>query len=138
MLLEQAMSQQDLTADMLTRIRNAVRNNARSVRCLNSKLNRGVAQVLKDEGYIEDFDVIDDGRQGLLKVHLKYGSHGEHLINSIDRVSKPGRRSYAAVRDLPRPLQGLGIAIVSTSRGIMSDRRCRKENVGGEVVAVVI
>jgi small subunit ribosomal protein S8 len=132
------MSQQDLTADMLTRIRNAVRNHAKSVRCLNNKLNRGVAQVLKDEGYIEDFDVIDDGRQGLLNVHLKYGSHGEHLISSIDRVSKPGRRSYAGVKDLPRPLQGLGIAIVSTSQGIMSDRRCRKENVGGEVVAVVI
>jgi small subunit ribosomal protein S8 len=134
MPLEQAMSQQDLTADMLTRIRNAVRNNAKAVKCLNSKLNRGVAQVLKDEGYIEGFDVIDDGRQGV----LKYGIRGERVINSIDRVSKPGRRMYAGARDLSRPLQGLGIAIVSTSRGIMSDRRCRKENVGGEVVAVVI
>ena len=132
------MSQQDLTADMLTRIRNAVRNNAKAVKCLNSKLNRGVAQVLKDEGYIEGFDVIDDGRQGVLNVRLKYGIRGERVINSIDRVSKPGRRMYAGARDLSRPLQGLGIAIVSTSRGIMSDRRCRKENVGGEVVAVVI
>lgn len=132
------MSQQDLTADMLTRIRNAVRNKAKAVKCLNCKLNRGVAQVLKDEGYIEGFDVIDDGRQGVLNVRLKYGIRGERVINSIDRASKPGRRMYAGARDLSRPLQGLGIAIVSTSRGIMSDRRCRKENVGGEVVAVVI
>ncbi len=132
------MSQQDLTSDMLTRIRNAVRNGAKSVKCLNNKLNRGVAQVLKDEGYVIGFDVIDDGRQGFIKVELKYGSHGEHLITTIDRASKPGRRVYSPVRDLPRPLQGLGIAIVSTSSGIMSDRQCRKQNVGGEVVAVVI
>ena len=132
------MSPQDLTADMLTRIRNAVRNKPKAVKCLKSKLNRGVAQVLKDEGYIEGFDVIDDGRQGVLNVRLKYGIRGERVINSIDRASKPGRRMYAGARDLSRPLQGLGIAIVSTSRGIMSDRRCRKENVGGEVVAVVI
>ena len=131
------MSQQDLTADMLTRIRNAVRNKAKDVKCLNNKLNRGVAQVLKDEGYINDFSVIDDGRQGVLKVDLKYGSRGEHIINTIDRVSKPGRRVYMGVNDLPRPLQGLGIAIVSTSTGVLSDRRCRTENVGGEVVAVI-
>jgi len=131
------MSQQDLTADMLTRVRNAARNKATSVNCLNNKLNRGVAQVLKDEGYVNDFQVIDDGRQGVLRVQLKYGSRGEHLINSIDRVSSPGRRVYSGVGDLPRPLQGLGIAIVSTSRGILSDRRCREERVGGEVVAIV-
>jgi len=132
------MSQQDLTADMLTRIRNAVRNSAKSVKCLNNKLNQGVAQVLKDEGYVTGFEVIDDGRQGLIDVELKYGTRGEKLISKIDRVSKPGRRVYMSVGDLPRPLQGLGIAIVSTSSGIMSDRRCRVENVGGEVVAVVI
>jgi len=131
------MSQQDITADMLTRIRNAVRNHAKHVRCLNCKLNRGVAQVLEDEGYIEGFDVIDDGRQGVLQVHLKYGTHGEQLINALDRISKPGCRVYKRAKELPRPLQGLGIAIVSTSRGVMSDRRCRKENVGGEVVAIV-
>ena len=131
------MSQQDLTADMLTRIRNAVRNSAKTVKCLNNKLNCGVAQVLKDEGYINDFEVVDDGRQGFIRVMLKYGTRGERLINSIDRFSKPGRRVYSGARDLPRPLQGLGIAIVSTSRGVMSDRRCRKENVGGEVVAIV-
>jgi len=131
------MAQQDLTADMLTRIRNAVRNRADAVKCLNSRLNRGVAQVLKDEGYIQSFDVIEDGRQGILKITLKYGPRGEQLINQIDRVSKPGRRSYSAVADLPRPIQGLGIAIVSTSRGVLSDRSCRRENVGGEVVAIV-
>ncbi|MBT8486389.1 MAG: 30S ribosomal protein S8 [Phycisphaerales bacterium] len=131
------MSQQDLTADMLTRVRNAVRNQAKSVKCLNNKLNRGVAKVLQDEGYITEFDVIDDGRQGVLRLQLKYGTRGEHLINQIDRVSKPGRRVYMGVGELPRPLQGLGIAIVSTSKGILSDRRCRTENVGGEVVAIV-
>ena len=131
------MSQQDLTSDMLTRIRNSVRNGAKTVRCLSNKLNRGVAQVLKDEGYINDFSFIDDGRQGLIDVELKYGERGETLIHQIDRVSKPGCRVYRGVGDLPRPLQGLGIAIVSTSAGIMSDRQCRQKNVGGEVVAVI-
>ena len=131
------MSQQDLTSDMLTRIRNAVRNGAKAVRCLNNKLNRGVAKVLVDEGYIAGFDVIDDGRQGFINVQLKYGTRGEHIINTINRVSKPGRRVYSGVGDLPRPLHGLGIAIGSTSSGVMSDRRARKEKVGGEVVAIV-
>jgi small subunit ribosomal protein S8 len=131
------MSQQDLTADMLTRIRNAVRNRAKTVRVLNNKLNRGVAQVLRDEGYIKGFDVIDDGRQGVLQVELHYGPRGERVINTIDRVSKPGRRLYRGVDDLPRPIQGLGIAIVSTSGGVFSDRKCREQRVGGEVVAIV-
>ncbi len=131
------MSQQDLTADMLTRIRNAVRNDAKSVKCLNNKLNRGVAQVLVDEGYIQSFNVIDDGRQGVLTVKLKYGQRGEKVIGSIDRVSKPGCRVYKGASDIPRPLQGLGIAIVSTSSGVLSDRRCREKSVGGEVIAIV-
>jgi small subunit ribosomal protein S8 len=131
------MAINDLTADMLTRIRNAVRNNARSVVCLNNKLNRGVAEVLRDEGYVEGFEVIDDGRQGSLRVQLKYGPRGERVIHTIDRFSKPGRRVYSRVQELPRPLQGLGIVVVSTSSGVMSDRRCRRENVGGEVVAIV-
>lgn len=131
------MSQQDLTADMLTRIRNAVRNGAESVRVIDNKLNRGVVQVLKDEGYVNDYDLIDDGRCGLIRVALKYGDRGERLITDIDRVSKPGRRVYRGAKDLPRPRQGLGIAVVSTSRGVMSDRRCRAERIGGEVVAVV-
>ncbi len=131
------MSQNDLTADMLTRIRNAVRNRAPVVECLNNRLNRGVAQVLVDEGFIVSFDVIEDGRQGILRVNLKYGPRGEKIIHSIDRVSKMGRRVYEGAKALPRPTQGLGIAIVSTSQGVMSDRRCREKNVGGEVVALV-
>ena len=131
------MSQQDLTADMLTRIRNAVRNHAPVVDCLNNKLNRGVAQVLVDEGYITKHDVIDDGRQGILRITLKYGPRGEKILHSIDRVSKVGRRVYTKVADLPRPMQGLGVAIISTSRGVMSDRKCRREKVSGEFVAIV-
>lgn len=122
---------------MLTRIRNAARNHAKTVKCLNNKLNRGVAQVLKDEGYIDKFTVVEDGRQGLIDITFKYGPHGERLINSIDRISKPGCRVYGGTKELPRPLQGLGIVIVSTSSGVMSDRSCRQKKVGGEVVAVV-
>ena len=132
------MSMQDLTADMLTRIRNAVRNHAPTVRCLNNKLNRGVAQVLIDEGYITSFGVIDDGRQGVLDLVLRYGPRGETIIHRIESISKPGRRVYAGVADLPRPVQGIGIAIISTSSGVMSDRRCREEGVGGELIATVL
>ena len=131
------MSMNDLTSDMLTRIRNAVRNKAKQVTVISNKLNRGVAGVLENEGYINGFECVDDGRQGLIRIDLKYGSRGEQLINSVDRVSKGGCRVYRQVDDLPRPLQGLGIAIVSTSRGVMSDRRCRQERLGGEVVATV-
>ena len=131
------MSMNDLTSDMLTRIRNAVRNNAKQVNVISNKLNRGIADVLENEGYINGFECVEDGRQGLIRIDLKYGSRGERLINSVDRVSKGGCRVYRQVDDLPRPLQGLGIAIVSTSRGVMSDRRCRQERLGGEVVATV-
>ncbi|MEE2682035.1 MAG: 30S ribosomal protein S8 [Planctomycetota bacterium] len=131
------MSMNDLTSDMLTRIRNAVRNKAKQVTVISNKLNRGVAGVLENEGYINGFECVDDGRQGLIRIDLKYGSRGERLINSVDRVSKGGCRVYRPVDDLPRPLQGLGIAIVSTSKGVMSDRRCREERIGGEVVATI-
>lgn len=123
---------------MLTRIRNAARNNAKVVKVLNNKLNRGVAQVLKDEGYITSYNVVEDGRQGLININLKYGQRGERLINTIDRVSTPGRRVYSGVEQLPRPMQGLGIAIVSTSSGVLSDRQAREKKVGGEVVAIVV
>jgi small subunit ribosomal protein S8 len=93
--------------------------------------------VLTDEGFIDGFEVIDDGRQGRLDIQLRYGDRGEKVINTIKRESKPGCRVYRSVEDLPLPLGGLGIAIVSTSSGIMSDRRCREENVGGEVVATI-
>ncbi len=131
------MSQQDITADMLTRIRNATRNRAARVQVLNSKLNQGVAKVLAEEGYITDFEVIEDGRQGLIDITLKYGPRGEGVIQEITRHSRPGRRVYSKMSDLPRPLQGLGIAIVSTSKGLMSDRKCREERIGGELVAIV-
>jgi len=131
------MAVQHLTADMLTRIRNAVRNREKSVVVLSNKLNRGVANVLKDEGYISDFENIADGRQGIIRIALKYGARGENIINEIRRVSKTGCRTYSTVSGLPRPMQGLGISIVSTSRGIMSDRKAREMRVGGEVVATV-
>ena len=122
---------------MLTRVRNAVRNHSPLVDCLNNRLNRGVAQVLVDEGYVTKYDVIDDGRQGILRVTLKYGPRGEKILHTIDRASKVGRRVYSKVSDIPRPMQGLGVAIVTTNKGVLSDRRCREENVGGEVVAIV-
>ncbi|MDA1007958.1 MAG: 30S ribosomal protein S8 [Planctomycetota bacterium] len=131
------MALQDLTADMLTRIRNAVRNRSKSVNILNNKLNRGVAKVLQDEGYINSFDVIEDGRQGVLRVALKYGSRGEMLINRIDRVSHTGCRVYRGVEELPSPISGLGISIVSTSSGVMSDRKARELHIGGELVCTV-
>lgn len=127
----------DSISDMFTRIRNAARNKAKTVTVLNSRVCRGVADVLRDEGYIQGYDVIDDGRQGLIRVQLKYGPRGERLFSKIERRSKPGRRIYSGVEDLPRPLQGLGIAIVSTSRGVMSDRKARQERVGGELLGVV-
>ncbi len=131
------MAISDPIADMLTRIRNGLRNRAKTVNCLNSKVCRGIADVLRDEGYITSYDVIEDGRQGLIRLHMKYGPAGEALISRITRSSKPGCRVYAAVEELPRPLQGLGIAVVSTSRGVLSDRKCRTERVGGELLCVV-
>ena len=131
------MSQQDLTADMLTRIRNAVRNRAEDVVCLDNRLNRGVAQVLQDAGYITEWDTEQVGARVHLRVRLKYGPRGEDIIREIKRVSKPGCRVYSSVDGIPRPMQGLGIAIVSTSSGVMSGRRARAERVGGELVAIV-
>lgn len=131
------MAISDPIADMLTRIRNGLRNRAKTVNVLNSKVCRGIADVLRDEGYITSYDVIEDGRQGLIRLHMKYGPAGETLISRITRSSKPGCRVYAAVEELPRPLQGLGIAVVSTSRGVLSDRKCRTERVGGELLCVV-
>lgn len=131
------MSINDPISDMLTRIRNAAGNKSKTVECLNSKVCRGIAAVLRDEGYIDGFEVVEDGRQGKIKVKLKYGPRGETVLHSLHRESKPGRRVYQRVDDLPRPLQGLGIAIVSTSRGVMSDRKARTERVGGELLCIV-
>ena len=131
------MALSDPIADMLTRIRNGLRGRKKTVMCNNSKVNRGIAEVLQKEGYIAGYDVVDDGRQGEIRVKLKYGPHGETVLNSLTRESKPGRRVYRGADDLPRPLQGLGIAIVSTSQGVMSDRQCRESRVGGEVLCVI-
>jgi len=131
------MTMNDPIADMLTRVRNAARNRDKSVNCLNSKVCRGIASILQEEGYIEGFDVIEDGRQGQIRVRLKYGPRGEELITELQRVSKPGCRIYRGVEDLPKPLQGLGVSIVSTSRGVLSDRQCREHRVGGELLATI-
>jgi small subunit ribosomal protein S8 len=131
------MSLSDPIADMLTRIRNAARVNKEQVNIKASKLCEGIAQVLKEEGYITDYDRIDDNKQGLLRISLKYDREGEPVIKEIVRTSKPGRRVYSSVDKLPHVLGGMGIAIVSTSRGVMSDRKCRREKVGGEILCTV-
>ena len=131
------MSLSDPIADMLTRVRNAARNKAKRVDCRNSKICSGIAQVLKDEGYVAGYSVIEDGRQGILRVDLRYGPLGEQLIHTLQRESKPGRRVYTKAQNLPRPMGGLGIAIVSTSGGVMSDRQARQKHVGGELLCTV-
>lgn len=127
----------DPIADMLTRIRNANRAGYRHVNVKRSKVCLGLARVLRDEGFIQDFSEIDDGKQGEIRIELKYGENGEKVIQKLDRISKPGRRIYRSCADLPRVLDGLGIAVVSTSRGVLSDREARKLNVGGEVLCTV-
>jgi len=131
------MSLSDPIADMLTRIRNGVRIQKPEVRIRASSICEGIARVLKEEGYIKDYDRIDDGKQGLLRVFLKYSQEGEPIISEIKRASKPGRRLYSTVKDLPDVLGGMGITIVSTSKGVMSDRNCRKENISGELICTV-
>lgn len=127
----------DTVADMLTRIRNAVRVHHPQVKIPASKLKVGIARVLKNEGYVKGYDVIDNGNQGILRIDLKYGARGEDVIHRIDRVSKGGCRVYSHAADLPRVLDGLGIAIVSTNKGVLSDRESREKNVGGEVLCTV-
>jgi len=131
------MSLSDPIADMLTRVRNATRIRRTHVNVRASKVCQGVCQVLKSEGYIEDYKRIEDGKQGLLRVYLRYGPNGELVIQDIQRVSKPGRRVYSGVGKLPRPMNGLGVAIVSTSKGVLSDREARRERIGGEVLCTV-
>jgi small subunit ribosomal protein S8 len=131
------MNNQDPIADMLTRIRNANRVGRQKVLIPKSKICVGIAQVLKDEGYITDYDVIDDAQQGQIRVTLKYSTSGEKVIHTIDRQSKPGCRVYRSVDDLPNVLNGMGIVVVSTSKGVMSDRKAREANVGGELICTV-
>ena len=131
------MNNQDPIADMLTRVRNANRVGRRLVLVPKSKICLGISQVLKDEGYIEEFDVIQDSAQGQIRIKLKYSMSGEKVIHAIDRESKPGRRVYRKVDELPSVLNGMGIAVVSTSKGVMSDRRARESNVGGELLCTI-
>ena len=131
------MSLSDPTADMLTRIRNALRARHETLNVPANKVCEGICRVLRDEGYIQDYRRIDDACQGQLRVYLKYGPVGEDVINHVERASRPGRRLYRGVADLPRVRGGLGIVVVSTSRGVLSDRECRDQNVGGEVLCTV-
>jgi small subunit ribosomal protein S8 len=131
------MSLSDPIADMLTRIRNAVRANKEQVNVRASRICEGIAAALQREGYIEGFDRIDDGTQGVLRIRLKYDQEGRAAITEIKRVSKPGCRMYAAVDTLPKVMGGLGVVIVSTSKGVISDRNCRENKVGGEVLCTV-
>ena len=127
----------DVVADMLTRIRNANTAKHESVEIPASNLKKAIAQILLDEGYIKAYSVAEDNKQGAITVTLKYGENKQRIIQGLRRVSKPGLRIYAASQDLPRVKNGLGIAIISTSKGIMTDKEARKEGVGGEVIAFV-
>ena len=127
----------DVIADMLTRIRNA--NNAKheTVDVPASNMKKSIAQILADEGYIRGYQVVEDGKQGIIRITLKYVAGKQKVIHGIRRVSKPGLRIYSNCEDMPKVMNGLGIAIVSTSKGIMTDKKARRENVGGEVLAFV-
>ena len=127
----------DPIADMLTRIRNAGSARHETVDVPNSKMKKAIAEILLEEGYIKSFQLIDDGTQGVIRITLKYLPGKEKAIQGLRRVSKPGLRVYACADELPQVLRGLGIAIISTSKGIMTDKKARAQHVGGEVLAFV-
>jgi len=127
----------DAIADLLTRIRNAQAAKHESVEVPSSNMKKAIVNVLLEEGYIRKFLILDDGKQGIIKIFLKYTEDKKPAITGIKRVSKPGLRIYSIVEDMSKVIKGLGIAIVSTSKGVMTDRKARKENVGGEVLAFV-
>ena len=127
----------DSIADMLTRIRNAGAAKHETVDVPASKMKKAIAQILLDEGYIKSFQLIEDGKQGIIRIVLKYGENKTSVISGLRRVSKPGLRIYTNCEDMPKVMKGLGIAIVSTSKGVMTDKQARKDNVGGEVLAFV-
>lgn len=131
------MQMSDVIADMLTRIRNAGTARHATVDIPASNMKKAIADILLEEGYVKGVQVIEDGRQGIIRVTLKYGQGKKNTIHGIRRVSKPGLRIYSNCEDMPKVMNGLGIAIVSTSKGIMTDKRARKENVGGEIIAFV-
>ncbi|MCK4341589.1 MAG: 30S ribosomal protein S8 [Phycisphaerae bacterium] len=131
------MATSDPVADMLTRIRNAARVGKPRVRVKRSKVCLGVARVLQEEGYIGDYLSIDDTNQGVIEIDLKYGELGEQIFRRMQRASRPGRRLYRGVDELERVCDGMGIAVVSTNKGVLSDRQCRQQRVGGEVLCTV-
>ena len=127
----------DAIADLLTRIRNANTAKHDTVEVPASNIKKAIVQILLDEGYIKSFTVVDDGKQGVITVVLKYGANKTPVIQGLKRVSKPGLRIYSDVENMPKVMKGIGVAIISTSKGVMTDRQARKENVGGEVLAFV-
>jgi len=127
----------DPIADMLTRLRNAGSAKHESVEVPASKMKKAIAQILLEEGYIKNYKIVEEGPQGTIKITLKYANDGTRAITGMRRVSKPGLRIYAPADELPQVLRGLGIAIVSTSKGIMTDKKAREEHVGGEVLAFI-
>lgn len=131
------MTMTDPIADMLTRIRNANTVGHETVEIPASKMKKAIAEILKEEGYITDFEVIEDNKQGMIKVTMKYGANKEKVISGIKKISKPGLKVYAKANEVPKVLGGLGIAIISTSKGIVSDKEARKLGVGGEVICYV-
>ena len=131
------MSLSDPVADVLTRIRNAIRIKSGKVDIKASNICENIAAVLKKEGYIADYDRIADGKQGILKISLKYDKFEKPAITEITRISKPSRRVYSSVEELPHIMAGMGIVVVSTSKGVMSDKSCREQKVGGEIICTV-
>ena len=127
----------DPIADLLTRIRNVNSARHETVEVPASNMKKSIVEILFEEGYIKKYEIIEDGRQGVIKIWLKYGEGKKQVIEGLKRVSKPGLRVYVSKEELPRVLKGLGIAIISTSKGVMTDKRARRENVGGEVLAFV-
>jgi len=131
------MSMTDPIADMLTRIRNSLMAGKEKVDVPASSIKEGIARILRDEGYIVNYRMIEDTRQGIIRITLKYGEPDAPAIENLQRISKPGRRVYVGAREVPRVLNGLGIAILSTSRGILTDRESKVQNVGGEVLCYI-
>ena len=131
------MTMTDPIADMLTRIRNANTVGHETVEIPASKIKKSIAEILLEEGYINGFDVIDDNKQGIIKVQMKYGANKEKVISGIKKISKPGLKVYAKANEVPKVLGGLGIAILSTNQGVITDKEARKLQVGGEVLAFV-
>ena len=127
----------DVIADMLTRIRNANDAKHESVDIPASNLKKSIAQILLEEGYIKNYQIVEDGKQGIIRVTLKYAAGKQKVLHGLKRVSKPGLRIYSNCEDMPRVMNGLGIAIISTSKGVMTDKKARQANVGGEILAFV-